>query len=571
MNKISAKARLIELQKETFARLKQEVLESRKGEDTSIGHYREVYLYQVQDYERYSSKNELFQSLKKASICYCGDFHTLRRSQYTACKLIDFVSEFYPRVYLALEMIPEIYEGLANEYVQGKYSEEQFLTLIRYHELWGFPWEHYRMLFDVAKQHQNIEIVGLNTNDGGYQSLAKRDQLAADRIANCIEKDPKAHIFCLYGDLHVAPEHIPYRVERECKKRNLELPPHLTVYQNSDQIYWKLVEEDQAHQVDVVRVHPDAFCVLNSTPWVKWQSYQSWLEDQSDILDALDQGEENFGFEDSADLSEELRVISMTIAKFLTLDVPDLDNFAVYTAFDSELIENIDEYILELSLVKSPDAKDLLHAEMVENRSLFFTKSDAIYLLDPSETRATEKATQLLSSKLTRNLAIYAPHFDRREIFYRIAIWEAIGYFGSKITNPKRKCSQYRDLEKKLECSKGKKLLGIAKEEKIIAKELLKHREYEHERIQSKKKPSSARKLYRLKPSLFYLAARTLGRMMGDRLYRQVVKDLVPMELIRRMFTCLSENESGEHAYWELSQALQYDQMNPFMSKDDRF
>ncbi|MEZ4704056.1 MAG: ChaN family lipoprotein [Bdellovibrionota bacterium] len=567
----SVKDRLINLQRETFSRLKMEIIEGRRGEESAIDHYRQVYLYQVQDYERYASKNELLQSLRKASISYCGDFHTLKRAQYTACKFIDFVSEFYPKVFLALEMIPAEYESIANDFLRGKCSEKQFLAKIRYDELWGFPWAHYKMIFEVAKKYPNIEMVGLNTSDGGYQSLFQRDQLAMDRIVECYQKDPKAHIFCLYGDLHVAPEHIPYRVEKGFEKMGIEIPPNIIVYQNSDQIYWKLVEEEQAHLVDVVRVSRGSYCVLSSTPWVKWQSYQSWIDDQSDLLDALDEDEEFLGFENSGDLGEELRIMAESVASFLDLTIPDLENFSVYTAFDSEVIENLDEYVLELKSVKNPDAKRLLEAEMVENRSLYFTKSDAIYLLDTSEVRATEKAAQLVSAKMTQHLSIYAKHFDRREIFYRIAIWEAIGFFGSKIVNPKRKCVQYHDLEKTLESNKGKKLKGIRKEEKIIAKELLKHKTYEQERIQSQKRPVPQRKLYRLSPVLFFLAARTLGRMMGDRLYNQVAKDLVPVELIRRMFSCLSEHESGEQTYWELAQALHYDQMNPFLSKDDRF
>ncbi|MEZ4846208.1 MAG: hypothetical protein R2877_04445 [Bdellovibrionota bacterium] len=53
-----------------------------------FGQYRKVYLAEVDTYADISSKSELMMDLEDAQIIYCGDFHTLQRSQYTAIKIL---------------------------------------------------------------------------------------------------------------------------------------------------------------------------------------------------------------------------------------------------------------------------------------------------------------------------------------------------------------------------------------------------------------------------------------------------------------------------------------------------
>ncbi|MEZ4818807.1 MAG: hypothetical protein R3A45_02505 [Bdellovibrionota bacterium] len=95
----------------------------------------------------------------------------------------------------------------------------------------GFPWLHYRPIFDLAQKYQ-IPILGVNTTDAGYQPFHVQDRHAAKAIFNTVAEDDQTVVFCLYGDLHLADIHIPQKCRAYFKKYNKPEPKILTVFQN---------------------------------------------------------------------------------------------------------------------------------------------------------------------------------------------------------------------------------------------------------------------------------------------------------------------------------------------------
>lgn len=565
---VSTQKTLIEIQKESFSELKNQILEPRKHENPKITKYRKVYLDEVHNYDAISSKSELFDDVRDAQIIFCGDFHTLKRSQYTALKILRFLVEQQRKIFLALELVPVAKESIANKFVQGEMSEREFLENIQYEKIWGFSWDNYKPLFDFAKT-THTPILALNANNHNTD-LHVRDQIAADRITECLETHPDAVIFCLYGDLHIAQKHIPEKVKKNLAKRKIKKTKTVTVFQNSDEIYWMLLDQNLAHQVDVVKVSNHAYCILSSTPWIKWQSYQSWIDENCSLLEEHE--EDTFGYyQQLPDFFHEVQEFAEDILVFLNEKLPNFDDLQIHTALDTKVMDKIDRYFNSLREAPKKSIQNILDAEMIENRSVLIPDLSVIYLLDFSRNRAAEKSAQWVASKLSNDLCIYHKDFDEKEVFYRLVLWEAIGYFGSKIINPKRKCDQYEDFEKLLERTKNKKLTATLGDEKAVAEEVLKHHAYEMERMVARTSPPAPRKIYALKPKLFFLCARAEGRILGDQLYFKVISDLIPLKIVKHLFTCLSSKDSIQKTYWELAKQIKDPKTIDQMSKDELF
>jgi len=76
----------------------------------------------------------------------------------------------------------------------------------------------------------------------------------------------------LFGESHMAPQHLPAAVRRKLPKARVA-----TLLQNVDSLYWK-AEEEPGARVKAVQVSDDVFCVFNATPLEKYESYRQCLE-----------------------------------------------------------------------------------------------------------------------------------------------------------------------------------------------------------------------------------------------------------------------------------------------------
>ncbi|MFH1262180.1 MAG: ChaN family lipoprotein [Pseudomonadota bacterium] len=559
----TVREQLLRLQRDTFSRL-EEALRSRQMRETrQLRNYRRPYDREVRSYRRVSCKSELLEKVLDASIVYCGDYHTLRQAQRTPIRILR---EVLPErdVHLALEMVPQSCEKLANDYIRKRIDESRFLDGMNYRERWGFPWAHYRQLFVFAREH-GIRIVALNSDQGDRLELTARDELAAELIVRHALALPDVLIFALYGDLHVARAHIPARVEKLLRKHGIRRKT-LTVFQNSEPIYWDLAEKEMEERVDVVEITAHSYCILSAAPWIKWQSYQSWLEDQSDLLD--DSSAEDA--EPAPDYYHQILDLADRIGRFLELVPAELEQFSVLTAKDVRIIDEINTYCEECEH-HHPTLAALIRSEVVENGSSLFPEHSVLYLGDVSENRAAEKAAQLLVSKLTPRFSVYGHGTDRKEIFYRLVLWEAIAYFGSKIVNPKRKCDRYLDFERLLKQHHGRRLRGELRAQREIAVMVLAHRSYENRRVETGRKQGLPRRLYRLPPQEFFRCASALGKILADRMYHMMITDEMSKGTIRDLFRPVGEGErEGFDRYWQLA-GIVARVHSAHVSKEDRF
>ncbi len=565
-SELAARDRLNRLQKETFTRLEAEVKNLRRHETPKFRAYRRRYEREIRAFQRISNKAELLEEVAGSDLVYCGDFHTLRQAQRTVIKVLrPLVNRRHP-IQLALEFVPPHKEKVANDFVRGRISEATFLAEIAYHHRWGFPWSHYRDLFLFARQN-HIRVVGLNTEETEEFPLVERDQVAAERIVRATLEHPEALILCLYGDLHIASAHIPRLVKQRLKVQK-ESRKSITLFQNSDAIYWSLSAMGLEAEVDVVQVSDGKFCVLGVPPWIKWQSYRSWREDQSDLLNGV--GEASEFLEPSPDYYHQVLDLALRISGFLKMKPKEIEQFGVCTAADTKIIEELDGYV-ETQKGPGPSPKELIQNEIVENGSRFFPERSMLYLSDLSENRAAEKAAQLVASKLFPGFSLFADAKDEREIFYRVVIWEAIGFFGSKIVNPKRKCNHYLDFEQVLSPPNQRRGAPVRKKgDRQLAAKVLIHRKFQVARGKGRKGIRHPR-LSGWNSRLFFKVARALGHILADQLYAGMVGGHIRFEQARELYSALSPDaDHAETTYWRISVWIERWDLEE-KSKEDRF
>ncbi|MFH1018408.1 MAG: ChaN family lipoprotein [Pseudomonadota bacterium] len=563
----SAREQLLRLQRETFARLEEEIHSAQRRESRSLRAYRRRYDRQVRAYRRIVTKAQLLGQVTAADIVYCGDYHTLMQAQRTAVRLLSPVLAQGRKVTLALEMIPKNAEKIANDFLRGELPEEAFLEKMDYRNTWGFPWPHYRQLFELARK-AGVDVVGLGSNLSDRLPLEARDDLAADFIVEAALSDPQKLLFCLYGDLHIAEPHIPHRVQMRLERYGLKRKT-LLIYQNSEEIYWKLAEQGLETTADVVEIARNKYCILSAPPWIKWRSYKTWIEDNSDLLE--DPGDHE-GAGETRDFYHQVFDLAQRIASFLGLKPRELDRFNVLTATDLNVIEVLEKYTKSLERPNIP-VRSLIRAEILENQSCLLPERSVLYLSDLSENRAAEKAAQLVAAKMDPDPSgwVYGDSKDPKEVFYRLTLWEAIGFFGSKVINPKRKCSQYRDFEVLIETTRRQRLKEGQRDHREVAIQLLAHRAYELRRIKSGRAGGAPRKLYRLPPRQYFLAACHLGQILAHRLYEGLASERVSMDTIRGLFSPLPKDANGaESRYWDSAKILRHELLGT-ESKEDRF
>jgi hypothetical protein len=88
------------------------------------------------------------------------------------------------------------------------------------------------------------------------------------------QKHPHAAILVLFGESHMAPQHLPRAVCELLGNERL-----LTVLQNVDALYWQATKEQcSALREGAVKIGEDVVCVFNSSPLEKYESYRLCLE-----------------------------------------------------------------------------------------------------------------------------------------------------------------------------------------------------------------------------------------------------------------------------------------------------
>ncbi|HCU24757.1 MAG TPA: hypothetical protein DF383_07050, partial [Deltaproteobacteria bacterium] len=266
--------------------------------------YERNYLKHVREFREIAEPLQLKAAALAAEWIYVGDYHTNRQSQRALLRLLKMLIGATDRFVLCLEFLQKRHQVHVDRYLQSKLSLSKFLQHINLRKHFYFDlWENFEPIFDFAKYYQ-IEVFGIETASFGA-GLKKRDAAMAQTLAEISRQRPDMKKIVFVGDLHIAPENLP----RQAAKTVGKAYPHereLFLYQNSEQIYWKLAADHLEDKVELVRLDDKSFCLINTPPIVWQQSYLNWLENEEGEIDYQDP---KHGFLDLAE----------RIAKFLEI------------------------------------------------------------------------------------------------------------------------------------------------------------------------------------------------------------------------------------------------------------
>jgi hypothetical protein len=240
------------------------------------GYLRE-FTQQFREYESVLSPNHLEQRVAAASAILIGDYHALPACQRFAAELIE-TSARERRVVLGVEAVLARDQRILDAWWRREIGEDELRRRLRFDREWGYPWEPFYDLLSTARDHAE----GLYALDcmprEDLRRIRSRDRHAAVKISEIRERHPDAAIFVLFGESHLAPQHLPRSLDELLPQEKV-----LTILQNVDALYWRAV----AQQASAVSIGKDAVCVFNSSPLEKYESYRLCLDGWNAAADDL--------------------------------------------------------------------------------------------------------------------------------------------------------------------------------------------------------------------------------------------------------------------------------------------
>lgn len=520
----SARKQLLQIHRRLVRRIKREIDVSIGALNPIIRKYKREYNDEFRHYH-ISSKRELIEAILESDVVFVGDYHTLLNAQQTLLKIIEDVLPRRLDIVLAVEMVRKDDQGVLEEYLRGDISEDEFLRRIDYERMWGFPWNYYKPIFEIAKTN-DLRVVGINSyTEGEPHTMEERDQAAAEVIAWEVIDRPGALIIVFDGDLHIAAPHLPGKVKRILRAHGLKRKM-LRVFQNSENIYWRLAENYNEH-VDVVRLRREAFCVMNTVPLVKYQSYLNWENNHEELHSSL-QSDWMLSTNKSLNHSEQMHQIVWTITEFFEIKEKGLDDFTVYTTGDLNFLER-----MRASGEYSPEEIKEITVQILKNESYFITRGHILYLANLSMDCAAEEAAHFINHQCAGSAD---EPLDFQQDFYYRTMKEAIGWLGSKVINPKRSFYTEQDFYDFLRDNVGRKLSPHDAEVRRISRYVKQHKAMERKLFKTGGDKPTLRRILHLPISLHIGVTHALGYMLGEKLYQAMVSSLVSKAEMRRLF-----------------------------------
>jgi hypothetical protein len=315
--------------------------------------------------------------------------------------------------------------------VRGEIDDDELRERIRFDLDWGYYWEPFRELLVTARQHA-VGIYGLDCMPrDDLRKIARRDRHAAQKIAEIARRHPNAIVVVLFGESHLAPNHIP-----EVLRVALPDAGVLTLLQNIDDLYWRAAGERREH-VEAVRVESDVLCVFNATPLEKYQSYRQCIERWRQESAAPDLAPTFYNLVDA-------------LARFLHIDKYAAHNGTqpVYLVdrMPEVYSQPSDEAMRKLLVRKSAGEEEITEilAHIASGGSCYVPRMNAIFVREFQMVGGAEEAARFVHHACrpaapSNDTAEGSSELEKREeVFYTRVVEHALGYFGSRLLYPAR-------------------------------------------------------------------------------------------------------------------------------------
>src|SRR6267378_2952883 len=510
--------------------------------------FREAY----RSYERVLAPSDVRREIAKAGIVLVGDYHALPNSQrYPASLLRD--PELHQRpIVLGVETIFSRDQHILDEWSRGEIDEDELRLRIRFELDWGYEWAPFYELLSAARDH-GASIYGLDCMPReDLRKIGARDRHAAGKIAKLRRRNPDALIIVLFGESHLAPQHLPALLQQQLPAERM-----LTVLLNVDALYWLAAGEARDH-VEAVQVRKDVrenvVCVFNATPLEKYENYRlcldRWKREDSD----------------APDMAPTVYNLIDGLVRFLKINRYSPHN-TTQPKFLVDLLPEVyfrhsDALLLRLLSRKgvNEEEREAMLQRVKDRGCVYLPQVNAFYMHELQMMFAAEEAARFLhhacrglpAQVTAREEAADEP----ADFFYGRVLENALAYFGSRVLYPARPAvreSDLRDLsDQTREDVERQTGLGFTESMRTL-NFLLLHRLLEVNLKQCDEARGSLDEGIRSSGAKFEYVTQQLGYLLGCDLYDAYLEGRVTPGFVRGLFlTHVEEHGRARAEYFEL-------------------
>src|SRR3984885_7375045 len=404
--------------------------------------FREAY----RSYESVLGASDVRRQPSRAGIVLVGDYHALPNSQRYLASLVRDPDLRQRSIVLGVETIFSRDQHILDEWSSGEIDEAELRQRIRFDLDWGYDWLPFYELLSAARDG-GASVYGLDCMPReDLRKIGARDRHASDKIAELRRRHPQALILVLFGESHLAPQHMPRLL-----RQRLPEEATLTLLQNVDALYWRAAGEARDH-IEAVQVCENTLCVFNATPLEKYENYRL-------CLDRWRRGDDD---RSAPDLGPTLYNLIDGMVRFL-----GINQYSPHNTTQPRLLvdlmpevhsRNSDGLLRRLLSRKGFTAEDRrsLLRQVRERGSVYLAPINAVYVRQFRMTSSAEDAMRFLhqACRGLPNLCngragANAPPvpLDRDDAFYLAVFEHALAFFGSRILHPTRPVVRDSDLE----------------------------------------------------------------------------------------------------------------------------
>jgi Haem-binding uptake, Tiki superfamily, ChaN len=505
--------------------------------------FREAY----QSYEKVLAASDVRGEIAAAGVVLVGDYHALPNSQrYLASLLRDFELHQRP-VVLGVETIFSRDQHILDEWLRREIDEDELRQRIRFELDWGYDWAPFYELLSAARDH-GASIYGLDCMPReDLRKIGARDRHAADKIGELRRRYSDALILVLFGESHLAPQHLPALLRHRLPEENV-----LTVLQNVDALYWRAAGEASDH-VEAVKVRENILCVFNATPLEKYENYRLCL----DRWGRSDNGHS------APDLGPTFYNLIDGMVRFL-----GINQYSPHNTTQPKLLVDLmpeiysrssDAHLRRLLSRKgfTAEQRRSLLQRVRERGSVYLAPINAVYVRQFHMTSSAEDATRFLhqacrglpnlcggktSVPHTAANATPVAHSDNLEaddIFYMTVLEHALAFFGSRILHPTRPALRDADIAELFEVTRedleqqtglpfadAVEALDFVVQQRLVQQRLTQQCEHDSRLAQT---PAFTGRKYEY-------VAEQLGYLTGNDLYDAYLEGRVTTAALRKLF-----------------------------------
>jgi len=511
--------------------------EIRANDNSSMRKYVRDFRDAYRSYERVLRDDGVRARIGESGIVLIGDYHALPTSQrYLASLLRDPGLRGRP-IALGLETIFARDQHIVDEWQRGEIDECELRQRIRFDLDWGYDWAPF---FDVlsAAQEQGAPIYGLDCMPReDLRKIGARDRHAADKIVEMRRAHPDALIFVLFGESHLAPQHLPCRLAERLEESGLKADARsrtvLTVLQNVDALYWRAAGE-ASDCVEAVAVSPNVLCVFNATPLEKYENYRL-------CLDRWGRGDDS-----GPDLGPTIYNLIDGLVRFL-----DINQYSPHNSTQPRLLvdlmpevysRNSDALLRRLLSRKGFSAaqkRAMLH-QVGERGGAYLAPLNAFYVRKFEMLSATEDAARFLHHAC-RGLPdrVNGKRHELRgqqDAFFAAVLEHALACMGSRVLHPARAPFRDADLEElhDLTCEDLERQAGLKYPDVVDVIEFLSW--YRHSSRTSRHASADWTRALAFTGQKWAYATERLGALLGSDLYDAYLEGRLGPPALRRLY-----------------------------------